>query len=197
MTKAVECFFDVGSPASYLAWTQLPKLAKRQQTQLIWKPMLLGGVFKATGNQSPVMIPAKGAYMLKDLARYARRYDVEMQFNPFFPINTLQLMRGAVAAQDLGQLDAYLNVVFPALWVKGLDMGQAEVVAQVLTGAGLDAEQVFTHANTPEIKDALKASTEEAIARGVFGAPTLFVGDEMFFGQDRLDWLESALAEKA
>lgn len=197
MTKTVECFFDVGSPASYLAWTQLPELAERQQAQLIWKPMLLGGVFKATGNQSPVMIPAKGAYMLKDLARYARRYDVEMQFNPFFPINTLQLMRGAVAAQDLGQLDAYLNVVFPALWVKGLDMGQAEVVAEVLTEAGLDAKQVFTHANTPEIKDALKASTEEAIARGVFGAPTLFVGDEMFFGQDRLDWVESVLAEKA
>lgn len=197
MTKTVECFFDVGSPASYLAWTQLPALAERQQAQLIWKPMLLGGVFKATGNQSPVMIPAKGAYMLKDLARYARRYGVEMQFNPFFPINTLQLMRGAVAAQDLGQLDAYLNVVFPALWVKGLDMGQAEVVAQVLTEAGLDSEQVFTHAGKPEIKDALKASTEEAIARGVFGAPTLFVGDEMFFGQDRLDWVESALHEKA
>ncbi|HCS29687.1 MAG TPA: disulfide bond formation protein DsbA [Spongiibacteraceae bacterium] len=197
MTKAVECFFDVGSPASYLAWTQLPALAERQQAQLIWKPMLLGGVFKATGNQSPVMIPAKGTYMLKDLTRYARHYDVEMQFNPFFPINTLQLMRGAVAAQDLGQLDAYLNVVFPALWVKGLDMGQAEVVAQVLTEAGLDAEQVFTHANTPEIKGALKASTEEAIARGAFGAPTLFVGDEMFFGQDRLDWVESALHEKA
>tara|TARA_R100000687_G_C6422937_1_gene151904 strand:+ start:404 stop:997 length:594 start_codon:yes stop_codon:yes gene_type:complete len=197
VTKAVECFFDVGSPASYLAWTQLPALAERQQAQLIWKPMLLGGVFKATGNQSPVMIPAKGTYMLKDLTRYARHYDVEMQFNPFFPINTLQLMRGAVAAQDLGQLDAYLNVVFPALWVKGLDMGQAEVVAQVLTEAGLDAEQVFTHANTPEIKGALKASTEEAIARGAFGAPTLFVGDEMFFGQDRLDWVESALHEKA
>ena len=197
MTKTVECFFDVGSPASYLAWTQLPALAERQQTQLIWKPMLLGGVFKATGNQSPVMIPAKGTYMLKDLTRYARRYGVDMQFNPFFPINTLQLMRGAVAAQDLGQLDAYLNVVFPALWVKGLDMGQAEVVARVLTEAGLDAEHVFTHANTPEIKDALKTSTEEAIARGAFGAPTLFVGDEMFFGQDRLDWVESALHEKA
>ena len=197
MTKTVECFFDVGSPASYLAWTQLPKIAARQQAQLIWKPMLLGGVFKATGNQSPVMIPAKGAYMLKDLARYARRYGVDMHFNPFFPINTLQLMRGATAARDLGQLESYLTAVFPALWVKGLDMGQAEIVAEVLAESGLNPEQVLTHANTPEIKDALKASTEEAITRGVFGAPTLFVGGEMFFGQDRLDWVESALGEKA
>lgn len=197
MTKTVECFFDVGSPASYLAWSQLPQLVERQQAQLIWKPMLLGAVFKATGNQSPVMIAAKGAYMLTDLARYAQRYGVEMQFNPFFPINTLQLMRGTVAAQDLGQLDAYLNAVFPALWVKGLDMGQPEIAAQVLKDAGLEPEQVFTHANTPEMKDALKASTEEAIARGVFGAPTMFIGTEMFFGQDRLDWVVAELSGKA
>ncbi|MFT5576565.1 MAG: 2-hydroxychromene-2-carboxylate isomerase [Bermanella sp.] len=197
MSKTVECFFDVGSPASYLAWTQLPSIAQRQQAQIIWKPMLLGGVFKATGNQSPLMIPAKGTFMQADLARYAQRYGVPMQFNPFFPINTLQLMRGAIACQQLGQLDAYLNAVFPALWAKGLDMIQADIVADVLQSGGLDPDPVFSLASSAPVKTSLIANTDEAIARGVFGAPALFVNDTLFFGQDRLDWVERDLAAQA
>lgn len=197
MSKTVECFFDVGSPASYLAWTQLPGIAQRQQAHIIWKPMLLGGVFKTTGNQSPVMIPAKGAFMQADLARHAQRYGVPLQFNPFFPINTLQLMRGAIACQQLDQLEAYLEAVFPALWVNGLDMGQAEIVAEALKSGGFDPEEVFSLASSAPVKAQLIANTEEAVARGVFGAPTLFVDDILFFGQDRLDWVEQQLGSKA
>ncbi len=197
MSKTVECFFDVGSPASYLAWTQLPDIAKRQQAQIIWKPMLLGGVFKATGNQSPVVIPAKGAFMQADLARYAQRYDVPLQFSPYFPINTLQLMRGAIACQQIGKLESYLDAVFPALWVKALDMGQPDIVAQVLRSAGFDPDEIVTLAGSAEVKATLIANTEEAVARGVFGAPALFVDDILFFGQDRLDWVEQQLVAKA
>ncbi len=197
MSKTLEFYFDVGSPASYLAWTQVPNIARRQNAQLSWKPMLLGGVFKATGNQSPVTIPAKGAFMQADLARYAQRYDVPMQFSPFFPINTLQLMRGAIACQQLGKLESYLDAVFPALWAKGLDMGQPDIVAEVLHSGGFDPDEVFNVAGSAEVKARLITNTEEAVARGVFGAPSLFVDDILFFGQDRLDWVEQQLVAKA
>jgi 2-hydroxychromene-2-carboxylate isomerase len=138
MNKTVEFFFDFGSPASYLAWTQLPRIAKAQCAQIIWRPMLLGGVFKATGNQSPVLIPSKGRWMLQDLAR--------------------------------------------------------EVVAQVLSAAGFDTAEFEQLVNDEAVKEHLKATTEEAIKRGVFGAPTFFIGTEMHFGQDRLDFVADALA---
>ncbi|MFL1483611.1 2-hydroxychromene-2-carboxylate isomerase [Marinobacter sp. LN3S78] len=194
MSKTLECYFDVGSPASYLAWTQLPGITSRHNAGLVWKPMLLGGVFQATGNQSPAAIEAKGRYSRMDMQRFARRYGVTLNHNPYFPVNTLHLMRGAVAFLDTPRFDDYLTAVFNALWVDEQDMGQPEVVAQVLSRAGFDPQDVMARASDQAVKDRLKAITVEAVERGVFGAPTLFVDNEMFFGQDRLWMVEEALA---
>ena len=193
MSKSLEFFFDVGSPTTYLAWTQLPKIAAEAGATIIWRPMLLGGVFKATGNQSPVNIPAKGRYMLQDLARYARRYGVPMTFNPHFPINTLTLMRGAAGYLDTPQFATYVTTIFNALWVEQKNLGKPEVVADVLRAAGLDPAEFERLVNDDGVKEWLKGITEEAIRRGAFGAPTFFIGEEMHFGQDRLDFVAEAL----
>ena len=193
MSKSLEFFFDVGSPTTYLAWTQLPKIAAEAGATIIWRPMLLGGVFKATGNQSPVNIPAKARYMLPDLARYARRYGVPMTFNPHFPINTLPLMRGAAGYLDTPQFGTYVTAIFNALWVEQKNLGKPEVVAEVLRAAGLDPAEFERLVNDEGVKERLKGITEEAIRRGAFGAPTFFIGEEMHFGQDRLDFVAEAL----
>lgn len=193
MSKSLEFFFDVGSPTTYLAWTQLPKIAAEAGATIIWRPMLLGGVFKATGNQSPVNIPAKARYMLQDLARYARRYGVPMTFNPHFPINTLTLMRGAAGYLDTPQFATYVTAIFNALWVEQKNLGKPKVVADVLRAAGLDPAEFERLVNDDGVKERLKGITEEAIRRGAFGAPTFFIGEEMHFGQDRLDFVAEAL----
>ena len=197
MSKTVEFFFDLGSPASYLAYTQLPALCRDAGAELVYRPMLLGGVFQATGNASPAMIPAKGRYMLRDLARFAERYGVPMRFNPHFPINTLTLMRLLVAVQlhQPERFDDALQALFQAIWVDGIHMGDPTKVAEVLTAAGFDVQALQAQIAEPAVKDALKASTEEAVKRGVFGAPTCFVDGEMFFGQDRLDFVREALRD--
>ena len=196
MPKAVEFFFDFGSPTSYLAWTQLPKLAAEAGAQLLWRPMLLGGVFKATGNASPAVVPAKGRWMNQDMARWATRYGVPLAMNPHFPINTLTLMRGAVGLQlrQPADFERYVDTVFRAMWAAPCNMGDAAVLADTLQRAGFDLAAFNALVNDPEVKAALVAATEEAVSRGVFGAPTCFVGDAMFFGQDRLDFVREALA---
>jgi 2-hydroxychromene-2-carboxylate isomerase len=193
--RAVEYFFDVGSPTTYLAWTQLPKIAAETGATIAWRPMLLGGVFKATGNASPVTVPAKGRWMNGDIARWARRYGVPFAFNPHFPINTLTLMRGATGLQMRrpGDLPRYLDVVERAMWEAPKDLGDPAVLAATLAAAGFDADEFAALVADPEVKGKLIATTEQAVARGVFGAPTFFVGDAMFFGQDRLDFVREAL----
>ncbi len=199
MEKSAEFFFDVGSPATYLAWTQLPALCAQAGATLVYKPMLLGGVFQATGNASPATVAAKGRYMTDDLSRFAKRYGVPFAMNPHFPINTLQMMRGVVGMQlrQPERLDAFLTAVFEALWVNGVNMNDPATVATTLAAGGVDPAQVFALVNDPDIKAALKTNTEEAVARGAFGAPTVFVADTMFFGQDRLDFVREALASIA
>lgn len=196
MSKTLEFFFDLGSPATYLAYTQLPALCASTGTQLIYKPMLLGGVFKATGNASPITVPAKGRYMFDDLARYARRYNVPLTFNPHFPINTLLLMRAVTGIQlrQPERFDDFVDCLFRALWVEGRHLGDPTVVAAVLTEHGFSPEAVLTLANDEAVKTALKDNTEQAVQRGVFGAPSLFVGNQLFFGQDRLDFVREALS---
>jgi 2-hydroxychromene-2-carboxylate isomerase len=194
MNKTLDFYFDVGSPTAYLAHKRLGQLAARYPLAVVYKPMLLGGVFKATGNSSPVTIPAKGHYMMvHDLPRFARRYGVQMNFNPFFPINTLNLMRTVIAAEHRDCAAAVIDAVFDAIWILGKNMGDADVVAAVLTQAGLDAPALLALSQAPEVKAELIANTEAAVARGVFGAPTIFMADEMYFGQDRLDFVEEAL----
>ena len=195
MTQRVEFFFDVGSPTSYLAWTQLPGICRQAGAELALRPMLLGGVFQATGNASPANIAAKGRYMNDDMARHARRYGVPLAINPHFPINTLTLMR-AVAGVQLRmpeRLDAFLAGVFRAMWVEPLDLNDPAMVARAWSAAGFDPAATLALASEPASKAALRATTEEAVGRGVFGAPTMFVGGEMFFGQDRLDFVREAL----
>jgi 2-hydroxychromene-2-carboxylate isomerase len=196
MSRQVEFFFDVGSPASYLAWTQLPALCAEAGATLVHRPMLLGGVFQATGNASPAAVPVKGAYSRVDLGRYARRYGVPLQHNPHFPIITLMLMRAATGVQmrTPERFQDFLRTVFTGLWVDALDLNQPAITASVLAGGGFDPAAILALANDPEVKAQLRATTDEAVARKVFGAPTMFVGDQMFFGQDRLDFVREALA---
>lgn len=194
MSKKVEFYFDFGSPTAYLAHKRLQQLQRELQFNLEYKPILLGGIFKATGNMSPVAIPAKGKYMLEqDLPRFMALYDVPLNFNPHFPINTLTLMRVAIGALGADFFESYLDTIFDAVWVDGKNMGDPDVVAQTLSSAGMDAEQVMALAQNPDTKSALIANTEEAVERGVFGAPTMFIGEQMFFGQDRLQFVEQAL----
>ncbi|MBH3414512.1 2-hydroxychromene-2-carboxylate isomerase [Pseudomonas putida] len=196
MSKTVEFYFDLGSPASYLAWTQLPALCARHGAALVYRPMLLGAVFQATGNASPAMIPAKGRYMSIDLGRYARRYDVPFGLPPGFPVNTLTLMRGTLGTQlrAPAQFDALLAVLFKGLWEHRRNLSDAAVLDETLRQAGFDSAAFHALTADGEVKAELKRVTEEAVARGVFGAPTCFVDGEMFFGQDRLDFVEEALS---
>lgn len=194
MSKTIEFWFDFGSPTSYLAWTQLPGIAERAGAELVWRPMLLGGVFKETGNRSPAAVPAKGAWMRRDMQRWARKWGVTLNPNPHFPVNTLNMMRGAIAARDAGELAPYAKAMFRAMWVDGKKPSEADVFAETVAGAGLDADAYAARIRDPEVKQALIAATGEAVGRGVFGAPTMFVGDELFFGQDRLEFVAEAAA---
>ncbi len=195
MSKQVEFFFDFGSPAAYLAYTQLPKIAAANGAQIVWRPMLLGGLFKATGNASPILVPAKGKWMLDDLARWAAHYAVPLVFPNPFPINTLPLMRGAAGMQMRRPADfaRYVDAIFTAMFGRGEAMGDAVIVRGVLEAAGFDAAAFEALTADPEVKQKLVANTEEDAARGAFGAPTMFVGGEMHFGQDRLDFVTRAL----
>jgi len=193
--KSFEFWFDFGSSASYLAWTQLPALEAATGATAILKPMLLGGVFQATGNQSPVNIPAKGKYLFVDFDRFAERYGVPFKVNPNFPINTLLLMRGAIVLQRKGDphFEDYCDAMFKAIWADSLNMNDPATAAQALTRAGFDAQALVALASEQTTKDSLKAATQEAVDRGVFGAPTFFVGAQMFWGQDRMDFVREAL----
>jgi 2-hydroxychromene-2-carboxylate isomerase len=197
MTSQPQFFFDFGSPASYLAWKRMPDLQARTGVSFAYVPMLLGGVFKATGNASPVTVPAKGAYMSRDLARWAERHGTPFRSNPFFPINTLRLMRGAIAAQDRGELEAYGNAVYDAIWQDQRNMGDAAEAAAALAAAGLDAAFYAAAADDDAVKAKLVANTEAAVAAGVFGAPSFVVAGELFFGQDRMDFVEAAVSAAA
>lgn len=193
MSKTVDFYYDYISPASYIALTRLTELCDRTGATINYKPMLLGGVFKAGGNTSPVMIPAKWAWIQQDFARYAALYDIPYQLNPHFIFSTVNAMRGAMWALSEGRIEDYNRALYTAAWADGKDLSSAEVMTEVLNSAGFDAQVVMEAMTQPEIKKALINATEAAVARGVFGAPTMFVDDEMHFGQDRLEWIERAL----
>ena len=193
MARTLEFYYDYGSPYSYLADTQVEAIAKRAGATLVRQPMLLGGVFKATGNASPMTVEQKSKWSTFDMPMWAKHYGVPFQRNPFFPVNTLALMRGAAAAQIDGLFERYHPAIYKAMWVDGRNLNDIAEVAAVLTTAGLDARKFGARIQDQDVKDRLKATTDEAVARGVFGAPTSFVGDMMFFGNDRLPFVEMAL----
>ena len=198
MAKQLEFLFDYGSPFSYLANIQLPGFAKRNGATIVYRPILLGAVLKATGNSSPMTVPAKARYFADDMRRWAARYGVMLKLNPHpFMGNTLPLMRGAVAAQRLGVFAAYHDAIYRAAWAEGLDLGERAVLTGVLQRAGVNAVDVIVASERQDVKEELRRNTDEAVARGTFGAPTFFVGNEMFWGNDRFDFVEEALRKQS
>lgn len=194
MPGVVEFYFDYGSPYSYIAHGRLPALLRRSGAQAEYRPMLIGGVFQATGNRTPAENPVKWAHAQQDLERLAAKHQVPYLYNPYFIVNSLKLMRGAVVAAEEGYLERYSDAAFAGMWRDGRKMDDEGAIAGVLRDAGLDDRHILARIAENEVKQRLKAWTDAAAARGVFGAPTFFVGEEMFFGQDRLDLVEDALA---
>lgn len=195
----IEFYFDLGSPYSYIGFHQIQKLAAQYQAEIIWKPMLLGGVFKATGNSSPITVPAKGQYSRLVLKRWSKFLDIPFNMNHDFPINTLQLMR-VVTGLQLFQNEKFLMVVtalFKALYHEHQPIQNAAVLIQLLSQFDISAEQMEHWLADEKVKAELKLVTEEAIAKGVFGAPTCFVGGEMFWGVDHFNFVETVLGEQS
>lgn len=196
MTKQVDFYYDFGSPTAYLAWTQLPEICKRYNANLNYCPMLLGAVFKATGNSTPVLIEPKGKWLFDDIVRYANYYGVPYKMNPFFIINSMTMMRGAVWAKNNDVLSDYNKAMYEATWVSGLNTSETDVIASVMHKASLDADAMLKAVTDDGIKKQLINLTAAAIDQGVFGAPTMIVDGEFHFGQDRLEWVERKLARK-
>jgi len=193
--KRVEFFYDYASTYSYLAHREIEEIAERRGAELVFRPMVLGFVFKATGNSMPAAVPAKAAYMVQDVRRWVRKTGLPFHMPSVFPVNTIRALRGACAALADGTFPAYHHAVMKAYWADDQDIGDAEVLAGIATAAGLDGAALVARCETEAVKAALKKNTDEAVARGVFGAPTFFVGDAMFWGNDRLEFVAEALAE--
>ena len=193
--KSVEFYFDLGSPYSYLAYYRLLQIAEQQEIQVVYKPILLGGVFKATGNRSPIEVPVKGVYSILDMQRWAEYYQIQMQMNPHFPMNTLTLMRILTGVQllHLEKFEQVLKLLFDAMFGTPQNLNEPTVLAEVLEPSGFSVEDIMSMVQSDVVKQKLITETEQAIQRGIFGAPTFFVGDEMYWGQDRLHFVEQAL----
>lgn len=194
MSRSFDYYLDFASPYTYLADSQIPGLVERTGAAVVYKPMVLGAVMVGSGNAPPTTVPAKGAYMGQDLQRWLKRYDLPFEFNPHFPVKTIFALRCALVALEEGGFEALRDSIFRAVWSEKIDPSDLAAMKPVIERAGLDADHMVERTGDPEIKARLKANTDEAIERGVFGAPTIFVGDEMFFGNDRLDFVEAALA---
>ena len=199
MTKTLEFHFDFGGPNSYLAHKVLPDLCSRTGAEVVYVPILLGGLFKLTNNQAPLMryadTPAKRNYEMLEFDRFVAAQQLPFVMNPHFPINSLYVMRGAVAAQHLGCFMPYVEAIMAAMWEDGINVGDLAVVTDVLDKVGLDSAAILTKAEDSDIKAELTANTEKSAARGAFGVPTFFIGDEMFWGKERLAQVEAALNE--
>ena len=196
---SVEFHFDFGSPNAYLAHLVVPEIEKRTGAKFEYVPILLGGVFKLTNNRSPAEsmrgIKNRLEYEELERQRFVRRHAItRFTFNPFFPVNTLLIMRGAVAAQLEGVFDRYVDEVFRHMWAEPKKMDDPEVVRVVLEQSGLNAAALLARTQEPAVKDRLLKNTEASVARGAFGSPTFFVGSEIFFGKDRLRDVEEELA---
>jgi len=200
----IECFFDCSSPWTYLAFHNLQPLAKELAVEVTWRPILVGGVFNTVNpsvyEQRAAPVPAKARYMGKDLRDWARHAGLAITFPPkVFPVNSVKAMRGCIWLAPLGKLVPFATKVFEAYWGDNLDISQDAVLAEICEAVGVDAQALLAGIATPEIKEQLRLNTEEVMARGGFGSPTIFVGkDDMYFGNDRLPLIAAAvLARKA
>jgi len=194
----VEFHFDFGSPNSYLAHLVIPEVERRAGVKFDYVPILLGGVFRLTNNSSPAEkmagIKNRLQYERLEMQRFVRRHGInKFEWNPFFPVNTLLIMRGAIAAGLDGVFARYVDEVFKHMWAEPKDMDDPAVVGAALKGSGFDAERLLARTQEPEIKDKLLKNTQDSVERGTFGAPTFFVGKEIFFGKDRLRDVEDEI----
>ncbi len=194
----VEFHFDFGSPNAYLSHVVIPAIEQRTGARFAYVPVLLGGVFKLTNNQSPVTafggIRNKLEYQQLEMQRFIRRHGItRFRFSPHFPVNTLLAMRAAVAAELDGVMQPYVDAVFRAMWEEGRKMDDPDAARAALDEAGLDGTRLLARTQEQEVKDRLLRNTEHSVERGSFGAPTFFVGDEIFFGKDRLREVEAAI----
>ena len=197
--KRVQFLFDFGSPNAYLAHKVIPGIETRTGAKFEYVPILLGGVFKLTGNKPPMIafgeVKGKLAYEQRETERFIRRHNIaDYKFNPHFPVNTLALMRMAVAAREKGTLMPYVDAMFHHMWERPKKMDDAQVIRTALLESGLDADGLIAAAQTAEVKQRLMANTEEAVSHGVFGSPSFLVGGELFFGKDRLRDVEDEIA---
>jgi 2-hydroxychromene-2-carboxylate isomerase len=202
MSKRLEFLFDFASPNAYFAYRALPPILERTGAELVIMPCLLGGLFRATGNQAPLVafagVKGKTEYEMLEIRRFIARHAlIKFRMNPYFPVNTLMLMRGFVAARLRGEEGPYLEMGLRGLWEEGLKLDDKDVLASRIAEAGLDAGRLLEDAQLPEVKQSLIETTDAAAARGAFGIPTFFVGKEMFFGKDRLAQVEEELAKTA
>lgn len=193
----LEFFWDVGSPYTYLASTQMDGIRQRTGAEVVFRPFLLGGVFRSTGNEMPARVAAKAVWMGKDLRRWSEEYGVAMKMpgETPFPLNTITPMRVAVAADRAGKGEAYCHALFNSYWVDGNDVSQLDHLAAVCDAVGLDPKEMAAAAQDQEVKDTLRKNSDEAVERGAFGAPTLFVGDDLWWGNDRLRQVEARLEQ--
>ena len=194
----VEFHFDFGSPNAYLAHLVIPEIERRTGAKFEYVPVLLGGVFKMTNNRSPAQsmagIKNRLEYEALERERFVRRHDItQFKWTPFFPVNTLLIMRGAIAAQLDGVFERYVDEMFRHMWAEPKKMDDPEVVRSALEESGFNAASLMARTQEPEVKDRLLANTQASVARGTFGAPTFFVGDEIFFGKDRLRDVEDEI----
>ena len=193
--------FDFGSPKTYLVYKLLPGIEKRTNIKAEFVPVLLGGIFKSTNNVSPIesfkTVPAKGKYDDLDTERFVKKHDIAFNFNSNFPINTLNLMRGAIFAQENGIFDKYVDVVFKSMWVDNQKMDDLEVVQSVFLKNKLPVKEIFEGTQDQKIKDKLIKNTSEAVEKGVFGAPSMLVNNELFFGKETLQDVEELLIKQA
>ena len=197
----VEFLFDFGSPNAYLSHLVIPQIERRTGATFDYVPVLLGGIFKATGNVSPAEslqgIKNKREFMMVEMQRFIRRHAITtFRQNPFFPVNTLMLMRGAVAAQFEGVFEPYVRAGFHHMWEEPKKMDDADVFRAAFKGSGLDADRLMARAQADDVKKRLLELTTDAVNRGAFGAPTFFVGKEMFFGKDQLRDVEESIIEQ-
>jgi 2-hydroxychromene-2-carboxylate isomerase len=191
--KKLDFFFDLSSPYSYLAATQIGAIADKHGAHLSWRPMVLAAVFKATGNEMPARVAAKAKWMWQDAQRWAAHYGVPFQFTTRFPVNAISAERLVIAAEAEGKAGATALAAFRELWVEDHDITSEAGLRQIAASAGLDVEKALAAIQSQPVKDQLRANTDEAIAKGAFGAPAIFVGDELFWGNDRLHFVEEAL----
>ena len=201
MSPRVEFHFDFGSPNAYFCHRVIPGIEARTGVKFQYVPVLLGGVFKLTNNQAPMMqfkgIKNKNEYMRLEIARFIAKHKLSaFKMNPHFPVNTVQIMRGAVAADQSGHLARYVDAVFHHMWEAPKKMDDADTIKAALDGSGIDGAALLAAIQTQDVKDKLMANTEASVARGNFGSPTFFVGDEMFFGKDRLRDVEDEIAAR-